>query len=661
MKIIGSLDFLGGASVNNLRIERLAADPVSPLDSQLWFNTTDGVYRGRIDGVTVDFATGGDANAIQAELDATQAGAGLNTDGSLAAFTGANYIAASATLRAALVALDAQAKTDADALASEVTARTDADTTLTTNLATEVTNRTNADTALQGDIDDEIARATAAEGVLTTDLATEVQARIDGDAASATALADAVADLETADTANADAIAAEVTRATTAEGTLTTNLASEVTRATTAEGVLTDNLAAEVTARELADLALEQSIDAKLNGLKWKNSVQAIALTNIVLEDAQTIDGVALVAGERVAVAGQTDASENGIYVVAAGAWTRAVDFDGTSPINEINAAAFFVERGTTMGNTSWVQINQVATVDTDPIAFTQTNGAAGITAGAGLRQTGNVVDVGQGDGILVGADAIAVNLAANGGLEFNTGAVQINLDGETLSVTSAGLKVDDGVIANITANTDAIDAEVTRATAAEAALQSDIDDEIARATAAEGTLTTNLAAEVTARQDAITQEVTDRNAAIAAAVSAIEGTTDALQEELDAVETAAGLAADGTLAAFTGANYVAGSTSLREAIVELDSALNAVESNLGSLETKVNAGYFLYTSEASATSHEVPHTLGRQFVSVTVVDSSDQVIIPDSITFDDVNTLTVTFASAINCKVAVVAPKLDV
>ncbi len=35
--------------------------------------------------------------------------------------------------------------------------------------------------------------------------------------------------------------------------------------------------------------------------------------------------------GSRVLVAGQSDTSENGIYVTASGAWTRAADADASS------------------------------------------------------------------------------------------------------------------------------------------------------------------------------------------------------------------------------------------------------------------------------------------------------------------------------------------
>jgi hypothetical protein len=63
---------------------------------------------------------------------------------------------------------------------------------------------------------------------------------------------------------------------------------------------------------------------------------------------------------------------------------------------------------------------------------------------------------------------------------------------------------------------------------------------------------------------------------------------------------------------------------------------------------------YFLYSAGSALTSHTVSHSLGQKYCNVTVVDGSDEVVIPQSITFVDANTLTVTFTSALQCKVVV-------
>jgi len=47
---------------------------------------------------------------------------------------------------------------------------------------------------------------------------------------------------------------------------------------------------------------------------------------NIILSGAQTIDGIGVVAGDKVLAATQTTQTQNGIYAVAAGAWVKDAD-----------------------------------------------------------------------------------------------------------------------------------------------------------------------------------------------------------------------------------------------------------------------------------------------------------------------------------------------
>lgn len=58
------------------------------------------------------------------------------------------------------------------------------------------------------------------------------------------------------------------------------------------------------------------------------------ATSNLTLAGLQTVAGYALAAGDRVLAPEQTDPTENGIYLVSGGTWTRASDFNGSGDVS---------------------------------------------------------------------------------------------------------------------------------------------------------------------------------------------------------------------------------------------------------------------------------------------------------------------------------------
>ena len=84
---------------------------------------------------------------------------------------------------------------------------------------------------------------------------------------------------------------------------------------------------------------------------------------------ATTIDGVAVIAGDRVLVKNQSNAAQNGIYLVSAGAWQRASDADATA---ELTAGSFvFVQTGgATNGGTGFALSSDVVQVGTTALNF---------------------------------------------------------------------------------------------------------------------------------------------------------------------------------------------------------------------------------------------------------------------------------------------------
>ena len=135
------------------------------------------------------------------------------------------------------------------------------------------------------------------------------------------------------------------------------------------------------------DAATKQYVDSVAQGLDPKASCVAATTANITLSGTQTIDGVAVIVGDRVLVKNQTLPQNNGIYVVAASTWSRSLDMDAWA---EVPNAFTFIEDGTTQADTGWVTTASAGgTLGTTPIPFVQFSGAGTYTAGTGLTLTG--------------------------------------------------------------------------------------------------------------------------------------------------------------------------------------------------------------------------------------------------------------------------------
>ena len=153
---------------------------------------------------------------------------------------------------------------------------------------------------------------------------------------------------------------------------------------------------------------------AASSGLDVKNSVRAASAGNLVLSGTQTIDGVALVAGNRVLVKEQTTGSANGIYVVAAGAWSRATDADTSAEVT--TGMYVYVEEGTQFGGSAWVlSTTGTITLGTTSLRFNPFSMPAQPNWGDGLTYSAMtgfmpVISVGAGTGISVTADAVSID-----------------------------------------------------------------------------------------------------------------------------------------------------------------------------------------------------------------------------------------------------------
>lgn len=166
------------------------------------------------------------------------------------------------------------------------------------------------------------------------------------------------------------------------------------------------------------DAATKAYVDALKQGLVVKSPVRAATTANINATYANgtagvgatltgkangalgAIDGITLTAGQRVLVKDQTDAKQNGIYVVTkigsgteAFVLTRASDFDNSVEGSVQGGAYCFIQEGTVNADCGYVcSTDGAITLGTSNVAFVQFSGAGLITAGNGLVKEGNTL-----------------------------------------------------------------------------------------------------------------------------------------------------------------------------------------------------------------------------------------------------------------------------
>lgn len=138
--------------------------------------------------------------------------------------------------------------------------------------------------------------------------------------------------------------------------------------------VLTGKTVTADTPTTSSQLATKGYVDSVAQGLDPKPSVLVATTTNITLSGEQTIDGV-LTSASRVLVKDQSSTAQNGIYVTAAGSWTRATDMDAWA---EIPGAYTFVEQGSTQAEYMYVCTSDTGgTLGSTAITFSRIGGSA--------------------------------------------------------------------------------------------------------------------------------------------------------------------------------------------------------------------------------------------------------------------------------------------
>ncbi|MEI7861270.1 MAG: hypothetical protein WCJ21_01515, partial [Planctomycetota bacterium] len=140
-------------------------------------------------------------------------------------------------------------------------------------------------------------------------------------------------------------------------------------------------------------------------------SADVATTINVVLSGLQTIDGVLLSAGNRVLVKNQAKPAENGVYVAAVGAWSRATDADTAAELP--GGTTLFVKTGTQNRNTVWNIDNSITETAT-------TVGNSAVVSNLFSTQS-----------LVVGM------LAVGAGIPANTTIAAINPDGHSIRLSA--------------------------------------------------------------------------------------------------------------------------------------------------------------------------------------------------------------------------------
>ena len=179
-----------------------------------------------------------------------------------------------------------------------------------------------------------------------------------------------------------------------------------------------------VGATDIVNLLALQSYAA---GISWKQPCVAATLANITLSGLQTIDGKAVVAGDRVLVKDQSTAANNGIYLASASAWTRSSDANSW---DELICAITFIEYGTQAGGAWFCTAQDGGTLGVTAVNWSQFTTSATYSAGTGLTLTGTVFSI------------TPVGTAGTYGSASTVPVFTTNASGQVSSVTNTNIAI---------------------------------------------------------------------------------------------------------------------------------------------------------------------------------------------------------------------------
>ena len=195
------------------------------------------------------------------------------------------------------------------------------------------------------------------------------------------------------------------------------------------------------------DIANKLYVDTVALGISWKEPAQAATTANITLSGLQTVDTVALAAGNIVLVKNQTNSAQNGIYVASTGAWTYA---PGSTTWAQYVGAMIFVDGGAQAG-TLWYNLAQPGgTLGTTNMTWSNFSTSGVYTAGTGLTLSGT---------------AFSITPVGTAGTYGSASAVPVfvtNASGQVSSVTNTSIAISGSQITSGTVGSSYISGSYT-------------------------------------------------------------------------------------------------------------------------------------------------------------------------------------------------------
>ena len=480
-------------------------------------------------------------------------------------------------------------------------------------------------------------------GVGTLDIAPAFVSKVDGVVAG---LVTETSRATAAEGANATAITDEVTRAKAAEvalgtridnanvGQIRNDLTNEITRATREEGLLGDRITNEVTRATAAETALGNRVTA---------TESAVAQVGVLRTDVNTLQAAALANRwhnpVKYMVANQADIP----FPPAPSIGDRYLNTTNKNIYRHDGFNWVLVE---TMQTGSVV----IVTDTSKEYLLTKTGALLDITGGAGSSAPV------AGDGITVTGSTVSIQsstgtLVPNGrSLDISPNVLTQISDLEDAVAANTWLLPVKKMLADHTTSTgDATGDRIYDTT------DKKIYTRVTPTTWDAGVLVVagNTFFDLSSSKEyfmpvsGVLKDLSGGGAPVAGAGVVVSGMTVSIAST------------SGTLVAGTGTLDLAPSLATKindtaATVATQGVLLNTIGNTLNTEMADRKASYFLYTSGAAALTHTVTHNIGQKYPTVTVISSTDTVMIPDSVTFDSVNALTVKFNTAVTCKVAV-------